>query len=297
MDNFTTSRLSLRCANDPVYVPGILGQKGNRAFLSAYIGEDWQNKLQPGDPNAAVPIVINAFSGKNMEAGKVGPAEWMAGLSVGHSFIAELRVRSKREMLTHPDTGAILVTQTGAQRYNVVQFFSIGSYFRYGRDGRKHEDEQIMSGVRHWAWDGKIPESAIHGYLQNIQTQEPQGGPQTQLLQRMLQDCVDGKAHELNRRTADRAPYVPGAPTFRNATVKQASQNAYPAPNAGFATQVQQAVNPVAAVQTGFTPPVQPNAPVQPFTQPAAGGHQVPQTPPVVQPFTQQAGVMDGEAY
>jgi len=269
MDNYLTQRLELVCANQPVYVPGIPGQKGARGYISVFMNEDWQRSLKPGDENYPVAVVINGFSSMNMEAGKTGPAEFIAGLSKGHTFRAELRVRTKREFIIHPDTKQIMTTPSGAQRYNVVEFRSLGSYFRYGRDGRKFEDEQIMAGIRHYAWDGKLPLMALQNFLVEAQKAEPQGGVQTNLLTALINICNEGPQHETQRRANDRAPYVPGAETFRNATVKLPQANAYAGgaqPN--FVQQVQNAVNPVTNVQQGFNPV---------STQQAA-----PPTPPVV---------------
>jgi hypothetical protein len=261
MDNYLTQRLELVCANQPVYVPGVLGAKGARGYVSVFMNEDWQRTLKPGDPNYPVAVVVNGFSSKNMEAGKTGPAEFIAGLSLGHTFRAELRVRTKREFIIHPDTKQILTTESGAQRYNVVEFRSLGSYFRFGRDGRKFEDEQVATGLRHAAWDGKISMALLQGWLAEAQKSEPQGGAQTNLLTAMMTVCTEGPAHEQQRRMNDRAPYVIGAPTFRNALVKQDTSNAYgggggggPADVAGFAAQIANAAGAVKTVQTGFTP-------------------------------------------
>jgi hypothetical protein len=240
------------------------------------MNEDWQRTLKPGDPNYPVAVIVNGFSSKNMEAGKTGPAEFIAGLSLGHTFRAELRVRTKREYIIHPDTKQILTTENGAQRYNVVEFRSLGSYFRFGRDGRKFEDEQIATGIRHAAWDGKISMPLLQGWLVEAQKAEPQGGVQTNLLTAMMNVCTEGPAHEQQRRINERAPYVPGAATFRNAIVKQDTSNAYAgADGAGFAAQVKGAVSPVQVIQNGFAPqqpqPPQTNIPpvvVNPLTPP-----------------------------
>lgn len=298
MNNYETKRLELTCANRPTYVPGIPGQKGARSFISVFMNEDFQKNLKPGDPNYPVAVVINGFSGKNMEIGKTGPAEFIAGLSVGHIWRAELLVRVKREMVIHPDTKQPIMNTNGGQRYNAIEFRSLAGYFRYGKDAPKFIDQQISDKIRHYAWDSKIPVATLHGWLAEIRKVEPQGGVQTQLLTSLINACNEGMQHELQRRANDRTPYVPGAQTFRNAIVKQNAQNAYQPQGTGFVAQVAQAVNPVQQVQQGFTPPQmpqQPQQPVYPQTQgyvPPAQTQQAGPPPVITEPFMVPQGQM-----
>jgi hypothetical protein len=265
-----SAKLTIRNARlgaAPVYTPAngtnsaktqLTIMDNGRAYTDRVTGQRVDGKTEV--------LYITGWNSKNTQPGKRGLADLLTTFAVGSEISCECRVRGYESRVMDPVTKQFMMASNGTElKVRRTEYLVIPGTIIWGKEAQKIIDQEVQTGLRPEAWDGKF-------YPKNPEEQARAGAEMAQWQQ--------------IRQSRNAALYAGGA-VYNYAEVKAPAGNAY-APGAavpGYQAPVQTPV---------YAPPVN-NQPVDQVPAPGgvvaplpAGQVHMPATPVNTAPVVQQ---------